>query len=54
MTDKILGILALIGLFLFLLPLIVMVPHKDLILFVCACVVLAGFDYWETHFHKKA
>jgi hypothetical protein len=46
MSEKILALLALTGLIVFLLPLVIMVPHVDLILFVTVCVFLAIYDFW--------
>lgn len=46
MSDKIFALLALTGLIVFLLPLVIMVPHVDLILFVTVCVLLAIYDFW--------
>ncbi|WP_372612747.1 hypothetical protein [Halomonas sp.] len=54
MSEKILALLALTGLIVFLLPLVIMVPHVDLILFVTACVFLAVYDFWVELFVKKA
>lgn len=53
MTDKILAIVALLGLIAFLVTVPIFVPHIDLIIFTVGCVVLAGFDFWRELFRRK-
>lgn len=52
-TDKVLAIVALIGLIAFLVTVPIFVPHFDLILFTVGCVALAGFDFWRELFRRK-
>lgn len=53
MTDKILAIVALLGLIAFLIVVPLFVPHIDLIMFTVACVVLGAFDFWRELFSRK-
>jgi hypothetical protein len=46
MSDRIMALVGLAALVAFLLPLVLFVPHLDLIFFVCVCVLLAGYDFW--------
>lgn len=53
MTEKILAIVALLGLIAFVIVVPLFVPHIDLIIFTVACVLLAAFDFWRELFSGK-
>ncbi|MDI5934630.1 hypothetical protein QLQ85_14350 [Halomonas sp. M4R5S39] len=53
MTDKVLAIVALLGLIAFLITVPLFVPHIDLIIFTVMCVLLAAFDFWRELFRGK-
>lgn len=46
MSDRIMALVGLAALIAFLLPLVLFVPHVDLIFFVAVCVLLAAYDFW--------
>lgn len=52
MTDRLIAILALLGLAAFVATVPIFVPHADLIILAVACVALAAFDFWRELFRR--
>lgn len=53
MTDRVLAIVALLGLIAFVSTVPLFVPHIDLIIFTVGCVLLAAFDFWRELFRRR-
>lgn len=53
MTDRIIALLALAGLFTFVGVVVVFVGHIDLIIVVTICCVMAAYDFYRQLFVKK-
>jgi hypothetical protein len=52
MLDRILALLALIGLGLFVATVPIFVPDADLIILSVGCMLLAGYDFWSQLFRR--
>ena len=53
MTDKVLAVIALLGLIAFAMVIPIFVPEPDLIILTVGCVLLATYDFWRELFTEK-
>lgn len=53
MIDKILAIVALLGLIAFAMVVPIFVPEPALIILTAGCIGLAGYDFWRELFTEK-
>ena len=52
MTDRLMAVLAILGLLTFLIVVPLFVPEPDLILLTVGCAVLAAIDFWRELFRN--
>lgn len=53
MTEKILAIVALLGLIAFAMVVPIFVPEPDLVILTVGCIGLAAYDFWRELFTEK-